>query len=486
MKKLLSIVCVVSLAASMLSGCGKKEPVNVDGEKITLRFSFWEPSTGKEMETVLEEIASSYEEKHQNVDIQLVSQASSGYQDWIKTQMSVDDLPEIELNGAGRLINQYKAGSVISLKEYLDAPNPYNSKKIWRETFVDGSMDAAHEYRIEPDINIPLFGTGIAMFYNKDMYKELGLKIPNNWDEYLENCKVIADAGKIPDAFMGQKNDAVSWLGWELVGGLCLERWLKDPMVNVNGDSYISINEIVRAIDSGDYDISKDKDYQNDFKEIIKYVKEYMQYAPNASGLDEAAAKTLFLSGQAAHITSGSWDIVGLTKNDEVNFEVGIFNYPHLTKENSQYAGKGISNNCYQTLAVTSSVEKQEGAKEAAVDFLMYLTSPQQYSKFVTATIQIPSVKDVKVDSLFETFREDGYPLTNFFRIGNDAAGRSYVDIIKEVISGKDVQLDDKLFAEIQKSIKAYSDEKKESEKWTPENNYNIDTIPFVGEAVSQ
>ena len=90
------------------------------------------------------------------------------------------------------------------------------------------------------------------------------------------------------------------------------------------------------------------------------------------------------------------------------------------------------------------------------------------------------------MDEIFETFREDGYPLTNFFRIGSDAAGRSYVDIIKEVISGKDVQLDDKLFAEIQRSIKAYADEKKESEKWTAENNYNIDTIPFVGEAISK
>ena len=163
MKKLLSIVCAAVLTVPAIAGCAPKNGKVADGEKITLRFSFWEPSTGKDMETVLEKIASDYEKEHPNVDIQLVSQASSGYQDWIKTQMSVDDLPEIELNGAGRLISQYKAGSVISLKDYLDAPNPYNSDKIWRETFVDGSMDAAHEYRVAPDINIPLFGTGIAI-----------------------------------------------------------------------------------------------------------------------------------------------------------------------------------------------------------------------------------------------------------------------------------------------------------------------------------
>ena len=64
-----------------------------------------------------------------------------------------------------------------NIKDAYDSPNPYNGNKIWKDTFVDGSLDVIHEYKVAPEYNIPLFGTGIAMFYNKDMYKELGLEI---------------------------------------------------------------------------------------------------------------------------------------------------------------------------------------------------------------------------------------------------------------------------------------------------------------------
>ena len=480
MKKIISIVCAMSLALGMSTGCSKKAATGADGEKINIRFSFWEPSTGKEMETALEGIAESYEADHPNVNIELVSQAVTGYQDWIKTQMAVDDLPEIELNYATYLINQYDAGAVINLKEELNSPNPYNEDKIWIDTFVEGSMDGGHEYRRQPEFNIPLFRTGIAMFYNKTMYEELGLEIPKNWNEFLANCDVIDKAGKTPIAFMGQKADAVNWLRWELVGGLCVERWLADKGFNFNGDHYISMNEMVKAIDTGSLNMATNKEYQEDFKKFVEYVKQYLKYSPNASGLDESAAKTIFLSGNAAHLNSGSWDIVGLLKNDEINFEMGVFPYPHLTKENSEYAGKGISNNCIQTIAITSSVNKQEGAKEAAVDFVMYLTSPEQYSKFANATYQIPSVKDVDTDPVFDAFMEDGYPLANLFHTGESAAGKTMKDIVTSIIAGTDVELNDAAFAEIQRTLEAYAEKKKETEKISAENNYGLDSMPMV------
>ena len=44
----------------------------------------------------LQKIVDSYESEHPNVHIELVAQANSGYQDWIKAQMAVDSLPEIQ------------------------------------------------------------------------------------------------------------------------------------------------------------------------------------------------------------------------------------------------------------------------------------------------------------------------------------------------------------------------------------------------------
>ena len=483
MKKLVVWICALSLLTGVLSGCNKTTETGADSDKIHLRFSFWEPSTGKEMETALRKIEESYEKMHPEVDIELVSQPASGYQDWIKTQMSVDDLPEIELNYAPNLINQANVGSVVSIKEALESKNPYNNDIVWKDSFIDGLLDGAHEYRVSPEYNIPLFQTGIAMFYNKTVYKELGLEVPKTWNEFIANCKAIENAGKIPNAFMGQKKDAIRWLSRELMGGVCLEKWLADKNLNLNGDSYLSKNEVVKAIDSGAYDISKNKSYQEDFERYLEFVKEYAKYSPNASGLDEASAKTLFLSGKAIHLNSGSWDIVGLLKNDEIDFEPGVFRFPLLTKENSEYAGKGMSNNGNQTVAITSSVEKQEGAKEAAIDFLMYLTAPEQYANFVNETYQIPSVKDVKVDPIFNEFIEDGYPLVILFNVGDSAAGRTFEDAFSQVAFGNDITLDDALYSEIQKSLEAWCKKYMDTNKLSAENDYDLANMPFIGEA---
>ena len=97
-KKILTIFCATVMTVGMCSGCGPTKEKVSNGEGISLRFSFWEPSTGRETEIALQKIVDEYEKDHSNVHIELVSQAASSYQDWIKAQLAVDDLPEIEFN----------------------------------------------------------------------------------------------------------------------------------------------------------------------------------------------------------------------------------------------------------------------------------------------------------------------------------------------------------------------------------------------------
>ena len=481
-KRVIAGICAALMLTGALAGCGQKKQATEENQ-INLRFSFWEPSTGKETETALQKIVDSYKADHPNVNIELVGQSPSGYQDWIKAQMAVNDLPEIQMNGAGQLIEMGKNGVIENIGDAFDSPNPYNGNKIWKDTFNDGALDGVHEYRVANEYNIPLFGTGVAMFYNKEIYEELGLSVPNDWNEFIANCEVIKNAGLTPIAWMGQKNDQLSWLFYELSGDLYMEKFMDNDKLNYNGDNYISANEQAKAILSGDFDISSDKDIQDDFKKLCEYITRHLEYAPNGSGFDEAAAKTLFLSGKAAHLNTGSWDIVGLLFNDEVGIDVGVFKYPKLTKENSEYAiGKGISNNCYQSIAISSTVEKQEGAKEAAVDFLMYLTSPEQYAMFIDGVKSIPTVKDVKVDDIYTAFLEEGgYPLIQLFRSGDENEGVSPWNVLQNVAAGKNVEFNDKLFSDIQKSLVAWAETKAERENWTKENDYMINELPMVG-----
>ena len=69
-----------------------------------------------------------------------------------------------------------------------------------------------HEYETEPTYAVPTSGMGIGIYYNKDIYKELGLEIPETWDKFIENCKKINDSGKNPVAMMLMKPDVVAAL----------------------------------------------------------------------------------------------------------------------------------------------------------------------------------------------------------------------------------------------------------------------------------
>lgn len=481
-KRILAGVFAAIMLAGSLAGCGNKaDKTNADGDQINLRFSFWEPSTGKETETTLQGIVDAYRVDHPNVNIELISQANTGYQDWIKAQMAVDSLPEIQMNGAGNLIEMGKNGVVENIEDAFNSPNPYYDNQIWKDTFAEGSLDNVHEYRVSNSYNIPLFGTGIAMYYNVDMYKELGLEIPKDWNEFIANCEVIKNAGETPIAYMGQKKDQTSWLLYELTGDLFAERWLDIDNLNYNNDYHITHQEMAKALLEGDFNIAEDKAFQEDFKTLVEYMKKHIAYAPNAFGYDEAAAKTLFLSGKAGHLNTGSWDIVGLLNNEEIPFEVGVFKYPKLTKENSEYAGVGISNNCYQSIAISSTVNKQEGAREAAIDFVMFLTSPEQYKVFIEGTKQIPCINGVDAGPVYEAFMEKGgYPLLQTFRYGDSNVGINPSDVFNDVVAGKEVTMDDKFFADVQESMVSWAKTYAEKQKLSAENNYNLDAMPIV------
>ena len=466
-KRLIAFLCVTAISMSLMSGCGKNNAKK--GDDIELTFSFWEPGISKELENTINAIIADYEAEHKNVHIKTVVKAVSGYSQWISTQAAVDNLPDIESNHAGELDGQYNSGMIVDLAEDLNSPNPYNENKTWKDMFNEGTL-----LKTKYKYCIPYFGTGLSMFYNKTLYDKLGLSIPKTWDEFTANCEVIEKEGITPIAFMSQKNDAVDWLIWELTVGVAGKKLLSDPNINYNGDVYVSDQEVVKSIKTGYLDYTKNKELQDLYRDYLKYFKEYLRYSPNARGLDESAAKTLFMTGKAAHIETGSWDIEGLMLNKEMKFEVGTFPFPRFTSKNCKYGGLGMSVNSTQPLAVTKSVLKQEGKKEAAIDFLKYFTSPKVYSKFIEGAKQIPVMKDVDVSPVFKGFVSEGYSPMYFYKLGTEK-GLKFSKIERKLIEGSDFNPTDADFAQIQESIEDWADSVMQNTKEiTPENDYGL------------
>lgn len=476
-------VALILAATTVLSGCSLKSTSPTgsnDNENVIVTFSFWEPSTNRELETILSKFADEYSQMHSNVTIKLMSQPSSGYQEWIQSQFVSDNAPDIQYNQPANLNKQVESGFLADISEYLNKPNPYNkTENAWRDDFVEGKVSAAQSFRGE-NYAIPLSGLGLAYYYNADLYKELGLKEPKTWNEMMANFKAIQDKGVAPVAFMGQKKDAVDWISWQIATGLFSEELLSDPKLNFNGDNNLDNYEIYRAVDEGYYDITVPGKFNDNYKKYISYLEEYGKYCPNMTGLDESGAKAQFLSGKAGHIFSGSWDLQSFTADEKLPFKVGVFPFPKFTKDNTEIPGDNMAIVDVSAVAITNHATKNPKVFEAAVDFLQYITSTEKYAEFVEATYSIPVMNGLDIDDAFIAFQGGSRAPLGIYSIGYSKAEFSNYNANISALSGEGLDFN-YLASNAQNAIEMMVKSKKEKDPaFGTGNNYLIDTLPMI------
>ncbi|MDD6484550.1 MAG: ABC transporter substrate-binding protein [Clostridiales bacterium] len=438
MKKyfVLSTFLSIAVFAASISGCELQ--TFSEEEKIHISFSFWEPSVDNSLENGLETVINNYNKIHPEVEIELISEPVSGYQEWIKEQYAANSAPTIESNHTTSIISHYKQGLTYNFKADLDKVNEYDGV-IWRDDFIDEKLDRAGD-----GISIPWFDLGVAYYYNKNIYRELNLRVPTTWNEFMENCEKIEQSGKNPIALMAQKKDAIIWLKMYLEEGLASKAVMQNSEVDKNDDGTVSGEELYEAVVSGAFDVSKGEN-RNILKNLLKEFKRYGDYAHNAVELDESEAKQEFLTGNAAHIMSGSWDMQGFAHNKSDSVEIGAFSLPRFTKENTDYPGDIPFIGGTQSLTVSNSASEDQ--KAAAVDFLKFLFSKEQYGIFYETTMQMPTMKGFDSAEEYEAFRATGRVVDSYYIIDN---GNGALGFLIKILSDADLDYDE-MIDEIQK-----------------------------------
>lgn len=457
MVKILKIF-VLALLIFALFSCSSSEVKKNEVTEIT--FSFWEPGVAHEIEEALQNIVDEYEELHQDIKIRLISEPVESYQDWIKSCIIADDLPDIQSNHNSILTSQYNAGLIVNIADELNSESVYAKGKQWKNTFKDFYVESGEENAI-----IPFFAVELGIYYNKAIYDKLGLEIPKNWHEFLDNCEAIENAGILPVAFMAQKADACLWLKSGIAGGLHAKKHLSDKDININGDKTISSYETYRALLTGKLNFANDTEYQTEYREYVSHMEKFLKYCGGYPGFEESVAKAMFLSGEAAHIHTGSWDAQGMMLCND-NFKTGVFAFPVIDENENADSKKRIMQLSSQGLSVTNSVYKEEGKLEKVIDFLQYFTSKEVYQQFIADTAHLPVVKDVSCVSGMEVFEYDGY--YNDMLLLKDESD----ELLLSILSGDSPVLDGNFFNNYQKQMskraKVYAEEKELS----AENGY--------------
>jgi raffinose/stachyose/melibiose transport system substrate-binding protein len=251
--------------------------------------------------------------------------------------------------------------------------------------------------------------TGI--FYNKDIFKKLGLNIPKDWTEFEKVQDMIQKAGIIP--FLAGSDAIADW-GMDLIfdqvyGGILPGLDLhKDPVRELSLEGYLDWDEIAYLAGKG-YFTRRDPRYVETFR-ILKKWRRYWQ-KDMTSDLSRP-----FMTQKAAMWWNGSWAVNRLSRDPSISFEWGVFYLPPIPTTYSRFAdgheqvvigGAGtqfeITKTAFNdTHDPTTSVKLQR-----SIAFLQFLTVPRNTDLVVNEILAfLPNVNGVEPNPALLPFHE--------------------------------------------------------------------------------
>lgn len=410
----------VAQGASDATTIEPTETATADSAETTITVSI---QTGTGVEEGWQAVADAYMEMHPDVKVVLDLKASDGYDQWVQNVFASTDTTSVDIVNIN-LAGDAKTGKSINYNDYIDNDSPY-SDGTWKEQFeygkqvinmADNTFDA-----------LSLDSVQVLWLYNQDIFDEVGVSVPTTWDELIDVCQKIQDAGYQPIAMPGDYDSFYSGtMGWlaqiyadqttrsmievfkAQPGDYCYDPdiddyFVYDPTDCFNDDSDKVTQNPVRA-----YAAIKDGTYAADSVGMKTVWQNFAKVLPGYAGgdamfgTDADGAKTLFYQGKAAMMVNGGWgitmfmndmkaleageevkDSAGNVINDMQAFTLGTFNMPSME-------GEGIEAKA-RTIEVANGflgcVSKDQAHNDQVVDFLMFYSSVEGMSIYINNAI---------------------------------------------------------------------------------------------------
>jgi raffinose/stachyose/melibiose transport system substrate-binding protein len=283
----------LALAAAMiaLAGCSGG---GGGGDTVTLQFESWRPEDAAIWNS---QIIPAFEKNHPDIKVVFAPTKATEYDAALKTRLqggTAGDLITCRSGAINR--DNIKAGYIEPLKGLSGLSN-----------FDDLALSFWASEDGDPYC-VPVASVMAAFFYNKDIFKELGLTPPTTQAEFMSVLQAIKSDGKYtPLALTAAPGDS----------------WVDSFMGLYNiGPNYWHGEDGRQGLIDG-----TKKFTDPDFVEALTVFKSLTPYMPEGrASVTYSDATQLFALGKAAIFPSGSWDITAVTGTS--GLDVGVFAPP--------------------------------------------------------------------------------------------------------------------------------------------------------------
>lgn len=362
-----------SVAAAALSlavaGCTGQAPDsnNGDGDSQSIKYLIEEPEDAEAL-AALEEHIKGFEEES-GITVEVDTLPFDTMRTVLQTQLRSGEGPDVFGWGSGPGFGGAlaEAGLVYDLTEAYEEYDWQVFDSAKERVTVDGKL-----YGVPGELET------IGIFYNKDIFAELGIDEPQSISELQAVSETIREAGTIPMA-VGDKE------GWE--GGHLLSMALSSAVGSSGmealfaGEASWDSPEVVEALE---------------FWRMANE-KRYLPESPTSVDYDNSLS--LYYSGDAAMVPTGSW-LVGEI-DDNTDFETGYIPFP-APDGPGIFAG-GLGSGPYVSAGTSKT--------DAAVEFVDFLASAEHGEWTVENLHTIPPMpldtSELDVSPLFAQVLED-------------------------------------------------------------------------------
>jgi raffinose/stachyose/melibiose transport system substrate-binding protein len=334
-------------------------------EKVTLVMGSWRVDDVAQMEAVL----AAFNEAYPNIEVQFDPTNPPDYNATLQSQFETGTAPDLMyLRSFATGRGLYDQGF---LAEISDLPGLH-------ENFTPEALSV---WATEDGVNygVPFIAVSHGVYYNVDLFNELGIAIPTTWEELLAAAQTLKDNGY--DAFANASGD--TWTIAEIVFMNIAPTFIggyEGRMAYLNGERCFNDENAVAAFQA--------------VADLGPYVPE------DQAALTYYDSQQIFLMGEAGMWLGGSWDIP-FFESEEPDFEWSIFAVPAPEAQEEEYvtfhldAGMGIN--------------AQTAHPDEARLFLEWMTTPEfaavfgnQLPGFFPLNIHAPVLENVHADTFLK------------------------------------------------------------------------------------
>lgn len=300
----------------------------------------------------------------ENPDIRVVQNQVADSETLIRTLLVKDRTPDvITLNANGNFGKLAEAGVFY---DFSDEPV--------LQTINPGVQDILADLgTYEGEVNsLGYVNNANGIIYNRAIFAEQGLEVPETWDELIALCQTLQERGITPFATSLAEN-WTAMPSWNGIGAYYAQDGFFDKM-RAEGDAV-----------GPDAPVS----FEADFPEAMAKQAELFQYSQDGyRGASYDDSTSLFAQGEAAMMLQGIWALSPV-KAVNPDIDAAIFPYPVPEDPADRMLVSGVD--------VTVTMARETPHKEEALRFIEFLFRPDVIERFAAAQTMVPSVVDAEL-----------------------------------------------------------------------------------------